>query len=86
MVSLSRMRAVSAGVSSLICMPLLLRSASALAASARVSWRSKSRLFLAASSSTFCSSLERPSQYFLLTVTIQGLYTWLVTDRYFCTS
>jgi hypothetical protein len=54
-------------------MPFFLSSATAPAASARVSWRSKSRLALAASISTFCSAAERPSHHFLLTSTIHGL-------------
>ena len=67
------MRAASAGESSLTCMPFFLSSATAPAASARVSWRSKSRLALAASISTFCSAADRPSHHFLLTSTIHGL-------------
>ena len=67
------MRAVSAGLSSLTAMPLALSSASALAASSRVSLRSKSRLLIAACCSTACSSLDRPSQNFFDTVTIHGL-------------
>lgn len=67
------MRDDSAADTSLICMPLAFRSASALAALSRVSLRSKSRLALAASSSTFCSSFDRPSHHFLLASTIHGL-------------
>ncbi len=72
-VSFSRMRLASAAGSSLTCMPLVFRSASALAASSRVSLRSKSRLFAAASCSTFFSAGLRVSHHFLLTVTIHGL-------------
>jgi hypothetical protein len=73
LVSFSRMRLASAGESSLTCMPFCLSSASALAASSRVSLRSKSRLLMAASCSTFFSAGVSVSHHFLLTETIQGL-------------
>ena len=80
------MRAYSAGAISLNCMPLAFSSPSALSAASLVWSRWYSRVSAKLSRSIFCSSGDRLSQNFLLTMMTFCVKVWLVAETYFCTS